>query len=359
MTPHVVKNVNAEISLKDFFLKIKDWFSYLIKNWLYIILFGITGSLIGLWYAFSSKAVYSAVTTFVLEGGENGGNISQYAGLASMVGIDLGSGGGGLFQGDNLLELYKSRKMIEKTLLSPYIDQNSKKTLLINKYIESNKLRIAWQSKPSLARIAFNDYTEGSSRIKDSVINTIVNDIRSNYLSVGKPDKKLSIIKVEVKSADESFAKDFNDQIVKNVNDFYVQTKTKKSLQNVNMLQTKVDSVRSVMTGAIYRIASVTDATPNLNPTKQSQRIVPVQQSQFSAETNKAILGELVKNLEFSKMALLRDAPLIQEIDQPIFPLERQKTGKLKSMIIGGIVGVFLIVAYLLARKFFKDLFLK
>jgi hypothetical protein len=138
-----------------------------------------------------------------------------------------------------------------------------------------------------------------------------------------------------------------------------VQTKTKKSLQNVNMLQTKVDSVRSVMTGAIYRIASVTDATPNLNPTKQSQRIVPVQQSQFSAETNKAILGELVKNLEFSKMALLRDAPLIQEIDQPIFPLERQKTGKLKSMIIGGIVGVFLIVAYLLARKFFKDLFLK
>lgn len=359
MTPHGIKNVKAEISLKDLFIQINDWLSYLIQKWLYIVFFGIAGSLIGFWYAFSSKTIYSAVTTFVLEGGENGGSISQYAGLASMVGIDLGSGGGGLFQGDNLLELYKSRKMIEKTLLSPYIDQTNKKTLLVNKYIESNNLRIAWQSKPVLKRIAFDDYTQGSSRIKDSLLNTIVNDIRNNYLSVGKPDKKLSIIKVEVKSSDESFAKDFNDQMVKNVNDFYVQTKTKKSLQNVNMLQTKVDSVRSVMTGAIYRIASITDATPNLNPTKQSQRIVPVQQSQFSAETNKAILGELVKNLEFSKMALLREAPLIQEIDRPIFPLERQKTGKLKCMLIGGIVGVFLIIAYLLARKFFKDLFLQ
>lgn len=355
----VGKNGNAEISLKDLFIKTKDIFSYLIKQWLYIILFGIIGSLIGFWYAYRSKTIYSAVTTFVLEGGENGGSMGQYAGLASMVGIDLGSGGGGLFQGDNLLELYKSRKMIEKTLLSPYTDQNNRRTLLLNKYIESNKLRIAWQSKPLLRSIEFDDYTEGTSRIKDSVINTIVNDIRTNYLSVGKPDKKLSIIKVEVKSSDESFAKDFNDQIVKNVNDFYVQTKTKKSLQNVNMLQAKVDSVRSVMTGAIYKIASITDATPNLNPTKQSQRMVPVQQSQFSAETNKAILGELVKNLEFSKMALLREAPLIQEIDQPIFPLERQKTGKLKSMLIGGVIGGFLIVAYLLAKKFFKDLFLQ
>src|SRR5690606_13064297 len=123
----------------------------------------------------------------------------------------------------------------------------------------------------------------------DSIITRFADAINKDVLSVEKPDKKLSIIQVEVSSPDEVFSKVFNENLVRRVNDFYVETKTKKSTENIAILETKIDSVRSVMEGAIYSAARVSDATPNLNPTKQTQRIAPTQQAQFSAETNKVM----------------------------------------------------------------------
>lgn len=351
-----------EISLKELLLKIGEWYRYLLSKWLVILSFAIIGGLLGLLYAYVKKPVYTASTTFVLEdSGSGGGGLGQYAGLASMVGIDVGGGGGGIFQGDNILELYKSRVMIEKTLLSD-IDYNGKKQLLVDRYIDFNKLRDKWKDKPELKDIQFKAEEIKSfglskpkfTRLQDSILGKIITDISDNYLEVTKPDKKLSIIKADVKAIDEVFAKEFNDQIVKNVNDFYLQTKNKKSLENVAIMQRKTDSVRAVMNGAIYSAAAVADATPNLNPTRQVQRIAPVQRSQFSAETNKEILGELVKNLEMSKIALHKETPLIQIVDQPVFPLEVKKQEKIKSIILGGILVGLLSCFVLIIRRLLK-----
>lgn len=344
-----------EISLKELILKMKGWYRLLLSKWPIILIYGILGGILGLTYAWFKKPVYTAATTFVLEEGDKGGGLGQYAGLASMVGIDLGSDGGGIFQGDNILELYKSRNMIEKTLLTE-ITYQGKKQLLIDHYINFNNLRENWAKIPELRNIKFNPSQEISSRLQDSIIGTVVNEINKNYLKVEKPDKKLSIIKAETKAPDEYFAKAFNEQIVKNVNDFYVQTKTKKSLRNVEILQHKADSVRSVMNGAIYTAAVVTDATPNLNPTRQVQRTAPVQRSQFSAETNKVILAELVKNLELSKLTLSKETPLIQVVDEPKFPLEKYKLGKIKSIFIGGIIGMIVISLIYIFRLILREL---
>ncbi|WP_443936897.1 lipopolysaccharide biosynthesis protein [Pedobacter sp. MW01-1-1] len=280
-----------------------------------------------------------------------------------MAGVDLGSGGGGIFQGDNILELYKSRKMIEQTLLTE-VDYEGKKQLLIDRYIAFNTLKDKWKEKPELLTINFSERLPlksqilnlKSERLRDSVLGTIVADINKNYLTVAKPDKKLSIIKAEVKASDEFFAKAFDEQIVKNVNDFYVQTKTKKSVENVQILQQKTDSVRAVMNGAIYTAAAVADATPNLNPTRQVQRIAPAQRSQFSAETNKAILSSLVQNLEMAKISMRKDAPLIQIVDEPVYPLRKDVFSKIKGIILGGIILGFLSVIYLIFKIILKNI---
>lgn len=143
---------------------------------------------------------------------------------------------------------------------------------------------------------------------------------------------------------------------MKNVNDFYVQTKTKKSLDNVAILQHKTDSVRAVMNGAIYRAVAITDATPNINPTRQIERIAPIQKSQFSAETNKSILGSLVQNLEMAKMTLLKETPLIQVIDEPVYPLQKKIIGKFKGAIIGGVIVAFISLIILLVKYIFKQI---
>ncbi|RZK11617.1 MAG: lipopolysaccharide biosynthesis protein, partial [Flavobacterium sp.] len=171
------KKEDDEISLKDLILKIKEWWNYLwSKKWI-IMAAGIVGGLLGLGYSFIKKPIYTATTTFVLESGEKSGGLAAYAGVASMMGIDLGSGGGGIFQGDNILDLYRSRKMIEKTLFSP-VDTILKQPL-IERYLEINKVRKSWEEKPELKNLKFTAQDLNGStnilapkiqRLRDSVI---------------------------------------------------------------------------------------------------------------------------------------------------------------------------------------------
>lgn len=337
---------NGDLSLKDVVVNFKKCYSYLLSKWIAIILFVLFGSILGYLYARSKKPMYTALTSFVLEESNSGGGLGNLGGLASMVGVDVG-GNGGIFQGDNIIELYKSRTMIEKTLLT-VVEANGKKELLIDHYITFKKLRDNWSKNPLLKNIDFKKERSSFNRLQDSVLGSVVTDIKTNYLNVSKPDKKLSIIIAEVKSPDEFFAKNFNDQIVKNVNDFYIQTKTKKSLENVAILQHQTDSVKAVLNGAIYSGAAIIDATPNLNPTRQILR-VPIQRSQYNAEANKAILIQLVQNLELSKITLRKETPLIQVLDRPIYPVSVEKASKLKGIVLGGFVfGVLAVIFFLL-----------
>lgn len=338
------------ISLKEFILNINALIRYLLSKWHIIIIATLLGAVLGFAYSYSKQPFYTATTTFVLDNGDKSNALGGLGSLASIAGIDIATQDG-LFQQDNIYELYKSRSMVTKTLLSK-VDIEGKKVLLIDRYIEDKQLKKNWEKKPELRNLNFD--TKTFTRIQDSIIGLIVSDINNNYLKVSRSDQGNNITRVEVKSHDEIFAKEFDNQIVKNVNDFYVQTKTKKSMENLAILQQKTDSIRSAMNQNIYSAAVTADQTPNLNPTKQAQRIVPIQRSQFNSETNKAILTELVKNLELAKMNLLRETPLIQVIDEPIYPLDKTRVGKLKAIILGGALFGFLCCLFLVIRKLIK-----
>ena len=70
------------------------------------------------------------------------------------------------------------------------------------------------------------------------------------------------------------------------------------------------------------------------------------------------LYGELVKNLEFAKLTLVREEPLVQIIDQPILPLPKERLGKLKSIITGGMLFGVLSVLGLVGRKIWLELIL-
>lgn len=340
--------ISNDISLKEVSAKIAEWVRFLLSKWILILLFGILGGVAGYVYARSKSAIYTAITTFVLEEA-SGNSLGQYEGVASMIGINLGGGGGGLFQGDNLIELYKSRQMIERTLMSK-INVNGKRQLLIERFKEITK------NQKENSKFKFHPLDENLySRQQDSLISSCYQDIINNYLEVSKPDKKLNIFKVEVKSSDEQFSKCFNDQIVKNVNDFYVQTKTKKSLENIYILQHQADSIRKALNGAITGVANSIDANPNANLSRQILR-VPSQKRNVDIQTNSVILAELVKNLEISKISLRKETPLIQTINYPVYPLQKDKVSKLKMIIIGGFLLGSIAVIVLLIKKIIKDL---
>jgi len=346
-----------EITVKELIIIVQTWFLYIWSNWRLIVVAGLIGGVIGFCYALWKPPLYSATTTFVLDAGDGKGGLSQYAGVASMIGVDLGGRSNGLFQGDNIIELYKSRSMIVGTLLSKTYPDSTE--FLVDRYIQFKKLRSAWAHSPELESLDFHlpvTALEGSQmRLRDSILTIFSDDIRENMLTVEKPDKNLSIINVNVSSPDETFSKVFNENLVQRVNEFYIQTKIKKSSQNIAILEAKVDSVRQVMEGAIYSSVRVTDETPNINPTRQIHRVAPAQQAQFSAEANKAMLSQLIQNLELARMNLAQEQPLIQLIDQPVYPLKVDKLGKVKGIVVGGFIFGFLTLVVLIVRKWYHD----
>ena len=340
---------NDEITLKELLEKAKEWYSYILSQWKIIVLSGIVGAALGLGYSISKKPIYTATLSFALED-EKGGGMSGALGLASSLGLDLGGSAGGMFTGSNLTELFKSRNILEQTLMQPVFDGNDTISLA-EMYIRIKEFRKLWNDKPKLKAIQFPPLTKRKyfTREHDSILGKIYEDLSKTSLTVAQKDKKISIISIDVKSENEAFSKAFSETLAKQVSDFYVDTKSKKARMNMAILQRQTDSIRAELNGAITSVAVANDNTFMLNPALNVNR-APSAKRQVDVQANTAILTELVKQTELAKVTLRKDTPLIQVIDRPILPLPKAQFGKVNAIFMGGILaGLFSIFILLLS----------
>lgn len=342
-----------EVSMKEVILLIIKWYRFFLIRWKVIVICGIIGGAIGITGAVLNKPEYTAELTLALE--EQDAASAGYAGIASQFGVNLGGGGGGAFTGENNIEVLKSRSLIEKALLTPVIiDGNS--DLLVNRYIRFNELDKSWKDDAELAGISFkeNEPRSGFSLKKDSLLGLIFKEIQKKGLEVSKIDKKLSIIKVKVVSNDELFAKLFTESLVATSTRFYIETKTKRARENLNVLENRLDSVKRALDREIYGAAQSKDNSMN---TIRAQGNIQSAKKQLNVQVLTAMYGELVKNTELAKYTLMREEPLIQIIDSPILPLEKKKTGKAIGLIFGGILGGLCAMFYFWIKEFKRNLF--
>jgi hypothetical protein len=350
---------NDEISLKELVLKIKELMSFLKSKYKIIFLVSFIGAIIGFTIAILDKPLYKATLTFTMEEdkGGGGGGLSGAMGLASSLGIDLGGSAGGAFSATNIIELMKSRLIIEKALLNPIV-VNNKTISFAEFYIEINQLRNDWDKKPELKGIVF-PYNLDRQRFtlqQDSLLQKIFKAVSDpKALSILQKDKKITIITLEVKSANEYFSKKFCENVAAEVSKFYIETKSKKARINVDALQKQADSVRRELNNAINGVAAEVDNIYNLNPTLNTKTTLS-KIKQIDVQANTAILTQLVSQLEIGKIGLRKETPLIQLIDRPILPLEKDKLSKLKSLILGAFLAGFFSVIYLILAQLLKKL---
>ncbi len=346
-----------EISLKELILQIGEIWGYLKTQWVKLLLLGLLGGLGGFFFAKYQKPEYTAKLTFALaEGGDKVGGLGS---IASQFGIDImGGSSGGAFSGDNLLELMKSRLLIEKTLLTA-VDSSGKQKLLINQYIDFHKPKKPKARKPTDPKeVTFATDKVDPVRFslaQDSFLGKVCADLAKDHLKVSKVDKKLAIVSVIFKGKDEWFAKHFTQVLTQNVTEFYVETKTRQMRKNVMMMEHKVDSVKQALGRAMYGVASEADGNQFL---VRGVAKVPQAKKQLEIQVLSTMYGELLKNLELSRALMAKEQPLIQLIDQPRFPLEKNKISKL-MMALGGALSFFcLTTVFLLIRRWWQSEFL-
>lgn len=346
------------ITLKELFLTLGEWQRFLWSKWKLLLLGGVIGAAIGVTLSFVLKPTYIGRLTFVLEEDEGGNPLGAYVGLASQFGINLGGGQSGVFSGSNIIHLLQSRLMIERALLSESIsasDSSATPETLVTHYIRMKGLKEKWKNEPLLANISYPvgvDRSEFSLQ-QDSVLKQIYLDIKEDHLRVEKPDKEAGVIEVRCEFEDEQFAQDFAERLVEEVTTFYIQTKTHRSRENIGKLQLKADSIEALLNEKAYTVASRQDLNMN---TARMQAMVPVELAARDKAILQTVYGEVVKNLEMNKLALLRETPLIQIIDRPILPLEKNQLGKIKAIFIGGVIGGFFMLIVLVFRKIYREI---
>jgi hypothetical protein len=325
------------IVLGDVIESIKRFFSYLRSQSKLIALCGLLGLFLPLIYRALQKPAYAASTTFILE--EKSATGGGLAGIASQVGLDLGSLGSGssLFTGDNILDIIKSRVIIEKVLLTP-VSGNSGKTLA-DLYLEFSGMGEKLPTPVSFAIPASaSSFVPAHSVYQDSVLYVMYDQIAKKNVSVDRLNKKGSIFKIITVSQNQVFSKNFAERLLKETTTYYVNVKTSTAAANVKRLQARGDSLLRVLNAKSYNAASFQILDPNVAFKSMS---VPAEVSSRDKSIVFSIYAEVTKNLEMSRIALVSQTPVIQLLDVPKYPLMDDRKSYLFLGLVGFIAGIF------------------
>ena len=341
-------------SVKGLIKNLLDWISFLLSKLKNILSLAFIFLVLILAYNYIKSPIHFARTSFVLDSESSSNSIGDIASLASLAGINASSfiDSSSLFQIDNIQELYRSSSMLKQTLLTKYTFGNHT-DILINKFGKEEKIDKKWNK----LGVDFTNQSlmNSKSRLHDSVLMEAVKIIKEKYLFVDKPSRKTTILEIGFDHKNELLAKSFNENLVSIVNNFYFKTKTKKTGENLEILQRQADSVKNVLDKSILFLAEKDQSIPNPNPlTKVS--LVPYQKALVDVQANGAIYQEIVTQLELAKVNHRNKTPLIQIIDKPTLPLENSRLKFMECLIYGLFGGLLLAILYFSLLRFYNSL---
>jgi len=333
-----------------------QFFKYALSQYkLFLIVCTVTAAL-GLVYGKLQPHTYKATSTFIVEdkSGSRGGGLS---GLASQFGIDVGGltgGGAGLFDGDNILEILKSRAIIEKVLLTKIQEEiPQKNTTLAEFYLSFSSLGDRLNSKGiTLKSLNFSSIDEKlkHSLIQDSVLYLIYTEIDKGIV-VEKKNKKSTIITLEASSSNPIFAKIFSENLLKKTSDMYIDIKTGNLSRSIERIQRKADSLESSLTGIYKKSFEIDNSLKLLNANTGIKLNTSSSEAATRDKTvSNTLYGEVVKNLETLKLSLINQTPVIQVIDAAKYPLFDQRTPARYFLLIGFAVGFVLSLFYIVFK---------
>ena len=349
------KKSGSNISFKEIWAVVCEYVAYLWSKKIIVIICGVSFGILGLVYSWVRKVDYTSTYIFSIEGGSGSGG-SSFSSLSSLFGF--GGGSMGAFSGDNLVELMKTRAMVEKTLLREVPGMEEKMNFM--EYcllVDSARVKCGEEEKkPGVVTVCDVTFPLGQerktfTRAQDSILMATACELAKN-ISVAKNDKKLSFVTFSFVYGDEDFSKRFADAFVDEVSSFYVDTKTALSRKNIASFQKQADSIRREYDMALSSRAYYADE--NVNAARQVVG-VQIQKKQTDIQILGTAYAEMIKNIEVLKLDLAKESPLIQIIQEPILPLENNKMRKLKGLVGGGFLGGFLSCLILCGVYFLKN----
>lgn len=345
-----------EITLKELILKVKEFFQEVLKNWMLIVLITIPFVLYFFYQTYNIPNTYPATLTFMLNE-DKGSSIGGLGGLAASLGF--GSGGNSEYNLDKMHSLLKSRNIIQRAIFEK-TTINKENNFVANHLIKMYDFHELWKEDVTgLNNFVYtHNKIEEFNRIEYRVLKILYGKL------IGSEDKKgilgssindeTGVMSMYLEANNEELSIKLLKILFENLSDFYVNKTIEKQKLTFEITKQKVDSIRQVMNDYQFQLLKI----------KDTQRNSILYQSKAKELTIKRELqaltlgyGEALKNQEIANFALKSKTPFIQPIDLPIPPLSSSKDSRVykKNLIIGGFLGSFLAIIFIIGRKVIRD----
>ena len=345
-----------EITLKELIMKIKEFWHELLKNWLWIgfIILPFFGFFV--YKAMTTKPTYDADLTFMVNDDEGGG----MGGMAGLLGtFGLGGKGGGEFNLEKMLQLLKTRKILQ-TVLFQKETIDGQNDYYGNHIINLYEWHEKWKEDTTglknflFTSDRFLEFDNSSNRALKSIHSQIIGNSKKKIKGIlsSSYDEDTGIMKIEIKSINEDFSIKFLNALFDELSRYYIAKTIEKPKITHDIVKEKRDSIFGALQSSQYALASFMDANRGLFKVKDQLKRLRLE---GKVKELTAMYTETVKNLEMADFSLKNKTPVIQAIDTPLSPIEPTKISLIKNGLIGILLGGFLGAFYFIGRKIFRD----
>ena len=336
-----INDFNKTVDIEHLGRFVLERIQRILKSWKAILIMTIIGAPIGLLGIIAMPSKYRAEMLIAVEEGESSG----WQNLLAQFGLDVGGlNPGGIFEGESLVKLFTTRYLVERTLLDKMYVPGRDTVLIVNylyPYTEFAK-------KDELKDVVFSSNRSDYTPLQDSVLLELKEYVVDELLDVYKPDKKLSLIQINVRHEDKYFAQALSQALVQNTLNFFLESITEKARGNLMVLRAQRDSAQRELNEALVKNAYAVDNV--VNPLFQRGQIEQYQ-SLVNLQVANALFVEISKNLTLAEIGLRKQTPLIKVVERPSFPLKKTGYDWWEWMAFGALAGMVFGTYQALVRK--------
>lgn len=343
-----------DLTLRDVILAFRTYRRETFQSWwLYALVFMLIGGYL-VYRAWSAPVKYQAKLTFMVNEDEGTG----LGGMSSVLGqLGLGRARTGRYNLDKIVELARSRRIIQEVLLTPLQDGTAS-SCIGNSLITEYKLDAQWAEADSEMegfRFTHDSVAAFDTRERSALLalhGLLVGGEKKEGLTSAAYDDLSGILSLTSTTTNEDLSIDIAQKHFEKLGQFYIDQAIERQQKTYDVVRAKVDSIAGELSKADINLAVYTDASNNL-----FSRVDQVKGQRMQRDIAKlsAMQAEAVKNMEYAEFMLKNARPVIQELDIPLSPLTPAKPSILKALLIGAAIAFVVVTLFIVLRKAMRD----
>ncbi|MDZ7936425.1 MAG: GNVR domain-containing protein [Emticicia sp.] len=314
-------------------------FKIIWKEKIWIVLITLLFAIGGVYYALTAREEFVSTGKILPEYQSKAGGLGQFAGLASLAGVDISSAAGAgsdAIRPDLYPDVLKSTPFFLDLLKIKVKTKDSKEmtfgqfydTFVLDNEIKPENTKIKFPASSQYIAISYQ--TEKNLKdLRERISATI--------------DKKTGLISFSVKLPDPVVATIITDYCMNFLTDYITNYRTEKAKRDLNFLAERLDAAKGKYYNNQAKKAQYSDQY-QLSMMKLQAADLQRERIESEYKISSTFYNSLLQKYEEAKLKLQQETPVIKVLEPPVVPNKKSEPKRaiivLISVLLGGILGI-------------------